>query len=103
MIDVLSQTGADPEHHPRPSRPAGVVAVPYPHGGRAGVAGVNLAKATDLLDERYGLGGAGRDDHALGRRQPTPVPCAVVLRDAVLCLTRPSSHPSGPLTDDPFS
>jgi hypothetical protein len=36
MTDVLPQTGADPEHHPRPSRPAGVVAVPYPHGGRAG-------------------------------------------------------------------
>lgn len=58
MIDVLPQTGADPKHHPRPSRPAGVVAVPYPHGGRAGWRGVNLAKATDLLDERYGLGEA---------------------------------------------
>jgi hypothetical protein len=58
MTDVLPQTGADPEHHPRPSPPAGVVAVPYPHGGRAGWRGVNLAKATDLLDERYGLGEA---------------------------------------------
>jgi hypothetical protein len=36
MTDVLPQTGAGPEHHPRPSRPAGVVAVPHPHGGRAG-------------------------------------------------------------------
>jgi hypothetical protein len=50
MIDVLPQTEADPEHHRGPSRPAGV-AVPYPHGGRAGWR-VNLAKATDLLDER---------------------------------------------------
>jgi hypothetical protein len=49
MTDVLPQTGADPEYHPRPSRPAGVVAVRM-------VAGVNLAKAIDLLDERYGLG-----------------------------------------------
>jgi hypothetical protein len=61
MTDVLPQTGADPEHHPRPSRPAGVVAVPsIPAWWPGSVAGVNLAKATDLLEERYGL------DEALG-------------------------------------
>lgn len=64
------------------------------------MAGVNLAKATDLLDERYGLG------EGLGGMILLSVCPGATRRSAEgrhLVPYQVESHPSGPLTDDPFS
>ena len=61
---------------------------------------MNPAKATDLLDERYGLG------EPLGGMILLSVCPGAMRRSAEgrrLVPYQAESHPSGPLTDDPFS
>ena len=55
MTDVLAQTGAGSRASSRPVSTGWGGRRPIPAWWPGWVARVNLAKATDLLDERYGL------------------------------------------------